>query len=31
MKDNIQIELKMYEHHFHKDAWVELDKIIEPA
>jgi len=26
-----QIELKMYEHHFYKDAWQELDKLIEAA
>jgi len=26
-----QIELKMYEHHFHKDAWEELDRLIEAA
>jgi len=26
-----QIELKMYEHHFYKDAWEELDKLIEAA
>jgi len=26
-----QIELKMYEHHFYKDAWEELDRLIEAA
>tara|TARA_B100000749_G_C18396761_1_gene452773 strand:+ start:564 stop:1142 length:579 start_codon:yes stop_codon:yes gene_type:complete len=26
-----QVELKMYEHHFYKDAWEELDKLIEAA
>jgi len=26
-----QIELKMYEHHFYKDAWKELDRLIEVA
>ena len=26
-----QIELKMYEHHFCKDAWEELDRLIEAA
>lgn len=26
-----QIELKMYEHHFYKDAWGELDKLIKTA
>jgi hypothetical protein len=26
-----QIELKMYEHHFYKDAWEELDRLIETA
>ena len=26
-----QVELKMYEHHFHKDAWEELDRLIEAA
>ena len=25
------IELKMYEHHFYKDAWEELDRLIEAA
>ena len=24
-----QIELKMYEHHFYKDAWEELDRLTE--
>jgi len=26
-----QIELKMYEHHFYKDAWEEFDRLIEAA
>jgi len=26
-----QIELKMYEHHYYKDAWEELDRLIEAA
>ena len=26
-----QIELKMYEHHFYKDAWEELDRLIEAS
>jgi len=26
-----QIELKMYENHFYKDAWEELDRLIEAA
>jgi hypothetical protein len=26
-----KIELKMYEHHFYKDAWEELDRLIEAA
>jgi len=26
-----QIELKMYEHHFYKDDWEELDRLIEAA
>jgi len=26
-----QVELKMYEHHFYKDAWEELDRLIEAA
>ncbi len=26
-----QVELKMYEHHFYKDAWEELDRFIEAA
>ena len=26
-----RIELKMYEHHFYRDAWEELDKLIEAA
>ena len=26
-----QIELKMYEHHFYKEAWEELDRLIEAA
>jgi len=26
-----QIELRMYEHHFYKDAWEELDRLIEAA
>jgi hypothetical protein len=26
-----QIELKMYEHHFYKDAWEEIDRLIEAA
>ena len=26
-----QIEIKMYEHHFYKDAWEELDRLIEAA
>ena len=26
-----RIELKMYEHHFYKDAWEELDRLIEAA
>ena len=26
-----QIEFKMYEHHFYKDAWEELDRLIEAA
>lgn len=26
-----QIEIKMYEHHFYKDAWEELDQLIEAA
>jgi len=26
-----QVELKMYEHHFYKDAWEELDRLIETA
>ena len=30
---NIQFgeQLKMYEHHFYKDAWEELDRLIEAA
>jgi len=24
-----QLELKMYEHHFYKDAWEELDSFIK--
>jgi len=24
-------QLRMYEHHFYKDAWEELDKLIEAA
>ena len=24
-------QLKMYEHHFYKDAWEELDRLIEAA
>jgi len=30
-KSGHQIELKMYEHHFYKDAWEELDRLIEAA
>lgn len=26
-----QIELKMYEHHFYKEAWEELDRLVEAA
>ena len=26
-----QMEIKMYEHHFYKDAWEELDRLIEAA
>ena len=26
-----QTEIKMYEHHFYKDDWEELDKLIEAA
>ncbi len=26
-----EIELKMHEHHFYKDAWQELDRLIEVA
>jgi hypothetical protein len=26
-----QVELKMYEHHFYKNAWEELDRLIEAA
>ena len=26
-----QIEIKMYEHHFYKDDWEELDRFIEAA
>jgi len=26
-----QIELKIYEHHFYRDAWEELDRLIEAA
>ncbi len=26
-----QIELKMYENHFYRDAWEELDRLIEAA
>jgi hypothetical protein len=30
-KSGHQIELKMYEHHFYKDAWEEFDRLIEAA
>lgn len=30
-KSGHKIELKMYEHHFYKDNWSELDKIVEAA
>jgi len=30
-KSGHKIEIKMYEHHFYKDDWEELDKIIETA
>jgi hypothetical protein len=30
-KSGHQIELKMYEHHLYKDAWEELDRLIEAA
>lgn len=26
---HLQLELKMYEHHYYKDAWEELDRLIE--
>ena len=26
-----QIEIKMHEHHFYKEAWEELDRLIEAA
>jgi len=26
-----QTEIKMYEHHFYKEAWEELDRLIEAA
>lgn len=30
-KSGHQIEIKMYENHFYKDAWEELDRLIEAA
>lgn len=30
-KSGHQIEIKMYENHFFKDAWEELDRLIEAA
>jgi len=30
-KSGHQIEIKMYEHHFYKEAWEELDRLIEVA
>ena len=30
-KSGHQIEIKMYENHFYKDAWEELDSLIEAA
>ncbi|HUX55922.1 MAG TPA: IS1380 family transposase [Bacteroidales bacterium] len=31
IKSGHQTEIKMYEHHFYKDAWEELDRLIEAA
>jgi hypothetical protein len=31
IKSGHQIEIKMYENHFYKDAWEELDRLIEAA
>jgi hypothetical protein len=30
-KSGHQIELKMYEHHFYRDAWKEFDRLVEAA